>query len=1481
MKFFKIHLHTLKNSYSQSIQLVLILICVITFVFCSIAFTITHSFVKRGHALLEQDLGVRVSWSGIYIHPWRNVSDISIFSIRFQDNKTQKNIVSAKKVFLDFEIRKYILHVFKTLNVNDTNVPRVLNPISYLSLFSIRQGMVNYSKSYKSFYENIRRRIFSLKRLPHNAIIVVDNSHLNISLKNYRISSSNVTFAARLIRATKSVTFDIGSMLTIQSKTPFIFSQQKEKIQIDLSSRIVTNNFFKNVNLETRVHSTSIGDILKLKPLTVASTIAPKRTDFSIRSEHETIAEGAFDHKKKIFTTQVNANKFSLNSFTTLSPKKKYIFSEFFDDSFLIQGNFLYNAQNPTMNYALRIQNSSYKTIFNDVNFVKQNRVNIQFQGNESLLQVQDITMNSGKNFFSWQGSLALKTMSPDGKINFAFEEFLKNTDLRGAFLLTRDKNIVRGKTEFLTINALSQPKLSFTYNAMKNSIHFFLDNNQVPNIILFKNNIINQWHITFNTLPLAIVEPFLPSVYKQYMNVVLDDVLIDGNIVLHYEDYRGIVNDAQYSIELATVKKTDFHARIAGLYIKGLWKIQDASLSIPTFYNTTIIAQGTYDSNTSQLEIMTRVKNSQHETALQYAFISNLVKKNNIPTWELSINKKSKFSIEGWGAAFTQKRIRMEVTSLLLPVGNLKVKDMSINAVYRKNIVKQLNGTIHVVKNDTKQFIKTKFLLIDEEIRIPSFHFVSFQKEINARGKITQKDGLWNVSLRRYSTKKKLKILDEEEGIDFINGTYDTHVKEFYMALRNIDTQLFFPQISGFVNIDFFMVSDLSRYEISLRESTITVNNTPNTVSGSMQYKDNIMSFHDVLVQRNALNFHISEVTIKDAKHVLGTYGISLDKNNNVVVEGTFDFNIREKLNYNALKKRIVPYYDAVITMNVYNTRDNEKQNIKDMNFVVTHTPTVFSITERKDILFVNKSKSGSFQAYIGGLEEYFYITVKGKVLKDLLDVHVSIEKANLKPLFEYFESFSDININTLELIGRLSVKGTLSSPKYYGFVEAIDTEFRTSVFSKKIIIPQMTMLLSEDSISITNVKVNIGSGRIDVAGKGRLVNYKVQDLNINMNIDEKNFVRIKKLSIGKINITGSVYGSMSIARATSSDTVEIDGYMYLSNTDVVFETRKKIKNKSLDNVSMDITLHSKRGVVFIMPSINFPVLQGYLASNQKLRFRYDGNIQNLVTEGTIKIQSGQVYYFNKGFIITESVIKFDEENPINSPYLLTLEAQRKEYYKNNQYTLQLTAESTKLLDMEVAITSTPSLSSSEIAYIIGNENQQLTNNVSPTKKSNNKQLLTGFVSLSDPLSNIGIFSRFEQLLRRSLKLDYIAFNTKIAQRILEYSFDREAAFRKGLQSSAFSDAVPYFFVGSSLEIGKYLKDLYVSFALKINNNALFTDTDNVYAAPTTGVNTVFNVELPTPVLNVRWSFDPTLLFNRIETLPVSFLSISYQLQY
>ncbi len=1435
----------------------------------------THALVKQAQEDLERELGAHISWAGMYLHLWGNKGDVSIFSMRFEDEKSQKNIVSARTMFVDFRLRKYVAHLIRT-RISESSMAqrRELLPLSFLSSLTIREGELHYEEAYQSFYAKSSEKLFGLKRLPHDATISIENSQLRVLWNDHSVVSKNVRFTARLVEATSSIIFDIDSALTLDSTRPSLSNALSKEVTIDLASRISTQDFFENFSVDTTVRGAHVGDIVSLNAFDVVGDVTPQYARFFARLGAKNIAEGVFDREQKTVAAKFHANKFPLHTLVTFSEKTPEVFSELSDDLFFLQGDFVYDAANVSMRYALELQNEPVENTNSRLSPSQRNLVRFKLSGNERVLHAQDITMKIGGNFFSWQGSLALKTIAPSGSVRFTFDKFLMDKPLQGSFVLKRSDNLVSGQTRFLAIDSISQPSFSFRYDSEKKSTRIFLGETATPVFSLLKDQSVNRWHVILQNIPVKFIAALLPHVYQKPLHDVFDDLEAGGKIAI-YPSAHAFMSAAEYTLALSSVKQENFRAHLVGVYSAGVWSVKNASLKLPTVYNTVVTADGEYDSAASTLAMLVRVKNSTHKKALEYSLQGSVIgKDSNAPTWKLAVNKKAALSVQSFGNQTAAKRIDLDIKTLLLPFANLRVQDTSVSAVYHENAITQFDGALHVAREHTKQFAKTKFRFVNDEIRIASFHLASSKKAIKAHGEIKKENGLWRVSLRKQTNAK-------DTSHEFVHGSYDTNAKTMYVSLRNIDTQLFFPKVSGLVNFDFTAVNNLSEYTISAQNSSVAVDNVPIIFSGSVNYKNGLFSFRDILVTRNSMRLYVYDLRMQDAQNVFGTYGVSSDRNANILLKGTLDLATKEKLTYANLGKRVVPQFSGRLTTEVYYSQSSGKQDVgHKYALTVENTEEVFSIFEEKNRFFLIKRNNGMIDARLGDENTSFYITLNGSVLPDIVDLNMRVIKANFAPLLEQFGSSS---IQKLNVTGRLSVRGTPSSPAYYGFLQARNTEFRTTIFSKTIIVPKTMVLFSENNISIANTRVNIGSGRIGVIAKGRLVNNSIQDFTINVHIDERHSVQVKKLSIGKVNLTGMVHGDVTVVTTNPSPAVEIRGDVYLGNTDVVFESGQVVQ-KNLERAkgfSVDITVHSHRGVVFIMPTINFPILRGYLANNQELRFEYEGDTQNLRTNGTVAVDGGQVYYFNKGFTITNARIIFNDENPVSNPYLVNLRGQRREYYRGNRYTLQLVAENTPVLNMDVEITANPSLASSEIAGIIANDAQQRASEYSSTNNSDSGKLLTGLVNFSDPLSNIGVFSRFEQLLRRSLQLDYIAFNTKIAQRILEYSLDREAAFRQGLQSSAFLDAIPYFFTGSSLEIGKYVKDLYLSFALKINNNSLFTNTGNFHTMPTIGVNTVFNVELPTPIFNVRWSFDPTLLFNQIQSLPVSFLTISYQLQY
>ncbi|HOV15875.1 MAG TPA: translocation/assembly module TamB domain-containing protein, partial [Spirochaetota bacterium] len=299
------------------------------------------------------------------------------------------------------------------------------------------------------------------------------------------------------------------------------------------------------------------------------------------------------------------------------------------------------------------------------------------------------------------------------------------------------------------------------------------------------------------------------------------------------------------------------------------------------------------------------------------------------------------------------------------------------------------------------------------------------------------------------------------------------------------------------------------------------------------------------------------------------------------------------------------------------------------------------------------------------------------------------------------------------------------------------------------------------------------INAGPVDARGLG-----KIEDFTIEGRDGVFNFIGNLMIDEAEVNLAG-LMGAGGDKRTEPPNTLPI-------NVFINFKAGKKV-------------------------NINYPLVKGTVKQNDILVLKYIGNEPNIYLGGSLNLDKGEIYYFNKTFKIEQASFVFDENNTSINPVVNIKSSYRTKDSKGESVKLTLSLLD-KLLAFKTEFSAFPYKTQDEIQGLLGisvsssstdiasNDNNNLTNT--------NSQNFDAIINTTNYLSNSFLFSPIENNIKRVTGLDTFAFNTNLFGNILR-------------SNTNFLDVLDE----SSLSVGKYISDqIYLgsqmSFGKKNNTN-------------------------------------------------------------
>ena len=430
-----------------------------------------------------------------------------------------------------------------------------------------------------------------------------------------------------------------------------------------------------------------------------------------------------------------------------------------------------------------------------------------------------------------------------------------------------------------------------------------------------------------------------------------------------------------------------------------------------------------------------------------------------------------------------------------------------------------------------------------------------------------------------------------------------------------------------------------------------------------------------------------------------------------------------------------------------------------------------------------------------------------------ELSDLYFPLPLLNrlfLKPVFAFLDGVAE---------GELLVGGTLLEPKFYGqlFVDSSQMEL---------------FWLSEDIISVKNVTATIdgeraispvfpffstnkntgatvqGIGQIGASFDGfSLLNYQINAETTKGSV----FVwipilefeaDIKTYAQGTFNLYGIGFETW------------LDGDVFIQDTSLSLglgELPPWLKSEGLTSVKFNLT--TGRNVSFLYPNSPNPFIKATIKENQKVTFSFDHNSDVLTVDGNFAFRSGEIYYFQKNFFITEGSLSLHTDALTGSNTIqptINLRAKMTDFdTQGNRVDVYLVLRDSDLTNINPQFESIPSKDLNEIFEILGQS-------ILPTGaygQVNLYSVASLAAAATDVAERLGYINSnsstaLTESIRISLGLDMFSLRSNIVQNIL---FD---ALPGSNLTSSLSPLARYL-NNTSVFMGKYIGDQFFLQAL------------------------------------------------------------------
>lgn len=447
----------------------------------------------------------------------------------------------------------------------------------------------------------------------------------------------------------------------------------------------------------------------------------------------------------------------------------------------------------------------------------------------------------------------------------------------------------------------------------------------------------------------------------------------------------------------------------------------------------------------------------------------------------------------------------------------------------------------------------------------------------------------------------------------------------------------------------------------------------------------------------------------------------------------------------------------------------------------------------------------------------------------------------------------------------GSLRVLGPIADPDFFGTLRVRNAALTTE-FSPDPVAPfDAAIILEGKEIRIPEFETRIGSATASISGLVLLSRLALSEFQLTLDIpDATPGVHIAS-GFDPLTFDGFIRGNVVITGMPSEFDVEGDFVVASAEIGVVQSLITSLEPELPDtNVNADITLRTGSGVRFIWPAADFPIIRSSFAVGQEINIVVQNGGEQLALNGEIEIQSGDIFYFDRNFLIREGKVVFQETADEFNPRV-SIRAELREVTPDGPVRIYLVADEQRLSDFSPRFESNPPLGGAEVLAILGGNifqqgNEEFTN------------LSTALLSTSDIVTQFGVFREFENAIRSRLDLDLFAIRTSVIQNLV-----LTAITPTDESTEQLAPTLGNYLNNTSIFMGRYIGESVFGQAIVQLRSSDFENPDEDDGIQRLGgvlIDSEISLEWQTPFFMLEWNLapeNPEELFIRDNTFTFS----------
>ncbi len=471
-------------------------------------------------------------------------------------------------------------------------------------------------------------------------------------------------------------------------------------------------------------------------------------------------------------------------------------------------------------------------------------------------------------------------------------------------------------------------------------------------------------------------------------------------------------------------------------------------------------------------------------------------------------------------------------------------------------------------------------------------------------------------------------------------------------------------------------------------------------------------------------------------------------------------------------------------------------------------------------------------FQLYASG-------TIKeNKIDARVTNIDLDIEALNTIMHIPYF----DIKKGTGK--GNLNISGSFTDPDFSGKLQIIDGIAENPLIPVDLGPFHVDLLFSGKNFTVPLFYINADeatvAAELDFIIDHWIPKYYTIDLE---SVGTEGIPMVSNFS--RIYVDGEALVDVVLSGDFSG--IDISGKLIPQNMRLTLGDAPESTKDSKFEFNVDLEIETGRQIEFLWPATTFPILQTYAQIDETVNISYNSLIKSYQVVGDVSTRGGQIFYFNRNFILKEASISFNEEQGRFDPYLTARAELREITNEGESVTVIMIVDRKPFSQFSPRFESDPPLPNNEVLALLG---QNIITQMGGEEISLGATLaLTGNIFLKQ----LGLMASIENTIRDILRLDLFSIRSQMLENLLS---DRFFA-AENLEASEEVISLGRYLDNTTLFLGKYLsEDIFLEAMLGLRLKQ--TEEELLYSDEEFEIDTEISVEWKTPLALLEFSFMP-----------------------